>query len=75
MSDFDDLDPLAGTKEVFHAWLRRFDAFHDDEYLFEQLADCDDFRWETLTAFAHRLERIDVRRCGCRVARWASFRE
>lgn len=45
MSDIDnycDFDPLADTKEVFHAWLRRFDAFHDDEYLFDQLAECDD---------------------------------
>jgi hypothetical protein len=41
MSDFNDFD-LADTKEVFHAWLRRFDAFHDDEYLFDQLAHCDD---------------------------------
>jgi hypothetical protein len=42
MSDFDDHDPLADTKEVFHAWVRSFDAFHDDEYLFEQLAYCED---------------------------------
>jgi hypothetical protein len=42
MSDFDDYDPLADTKEVFHAWVGSFDAFHDDEYLFEQLAYCED---------------------------------